>query len=241
MPRYAKRTKKAPMRRSRKRNYRRYRGRRNKNLSRPINGAINLRQSPLPENFKTCVRYTEYDKLDIQLSNQTDQLVFCLNGLYDPNITSAGHQPRGFDQLCAFYGKYMVIGARATVELINTNVYPVEVGYSILPTSTAKTYMSDYMEGATDSQYQTLGGAGSTTDRYKAVVKFSPKKYFKKANLSDDPAMLGSASANPTMGGFIHIWAAGQGYTTAAANSVWATITMEYIVVFKEPQNVTAS
>lgn len=241
MPRYAKRTKKTPMRRSRKRNYRRSRGRRNKNLSRPINGAINLRQSPLPENFKTCLRYTEYDKLDIFTANAISPLIFTLNGLYDPNITLTGHQPRGYDQLMAFYNRYMVIGAKATIEMINTNVYPVEVGYSLLSTSVSKTYMSDYMEGATDSQYQTLGGAGSSNDRYKAVINFSPKKYFKKKNLSDDPNMSGTEGVNPSTQAYLHVWTAGQGYTTASADSVWITVTIEYITVFKEPKNVIAS
>lgn len=40
---------------------------------------------------------------------------FRLNSLFDPNFTGAGHQPRGFDQLAALYGRYRVYRARARV------------------------------------------------------------------------------------------------------------------------------
>lgn len=41
---------------------------------------------------------------------------FILNGLFDPNSTGIGHQPRGFDQWMQIYNKYTVIGARVKVE-----------------------------------------------------------------------------------------------------------------------------
>jgi hypothetical protein len=33
---------------------------------------------------------------------------FNLNSVYDPDLTSAGHQPYGFDQMAAFYTRYVV-------------------------------------------------------------------------------------------------------------------------------------
>lgn len=210
-------------------------------VSRAYGGAINVHQSPLPENYKTILRYTEYDKMDIQTSNLADALIMCCNGLYDPNATSVGHQPRGFDQLCAFYGKYIVLGSRITIEMYNTNTFPVQVGYCLTTAPAGKTYMSDYMEGMTDVQYQTLGGVGSSGDKYKAVINFSPKKFFKVKNLTDNPNFYGYSLANPTQQAYCHFFTAGQSYTTGAPNSVWVTITAEYITLWKEPIIVPAS
>lgn len=39
-----------------------------------------------------------------------------LNGLFDPNRTGGGHQPRGFDQITALYSRYRVYGVRYVVE-----------------------------------------------------------------------------------------------------------------------------
>ena len=38
--------------------------------------------------------------------------IFDANGLYDPDRTGFGHQPRGFDEMMALYSKYVVTGAK---------------------------------------------------------------------------------------------------------------------------------
>jgi len=45
--------------------------------------------------------------------------VYCQNGLYDPDITGVGHQPRGFDQLEELYTRYYVYAARFDVTVLN--------------------------------------------------------------------------------------------------------------------------
>lgn len=44
---------------------------------------------------------------------------FRLNSIFDPDVAVGGHQPYGFDQMAAFYNKYLV--TRALVELTLTN------------------------------------------------------------------------------------------------------------------------
>lgn len=39
-----------------------------------------------------------------------------LNSLFDPDLTFAGHQPLGFDQLAALYGRYRVLRARLMIQ-----------------------------------------------------------------------------------------------------------------------------
>lgn len=41
--------------------------------------------------------------------------VFCANGVYDPDQTSAGHQPMWADNYAAIYNNYVVLGSKITV------------------------------------------------------------------------------------------------------------------------------
>jgi hypothetical protein len=43
------------------------------------------------------------------------QEAFSLNGLYDPYLSGTGHQPYGFDEFAALYGRYKVVMADVTV------------------------------------------------------------------------------------------------------------------------------
>lgn len=38
-----------------------------------------------------------------------------LNSLYDPDLTGAGHQPYGYDQISALYRRYLVRGVKITI------------------------------------------------------------------------------------------------------------------------------
>lgn len=53
---------------------------------------------------------------------------FRLNSIFDPDYTSTGHQPRGYDQYASIFSKYCVVGAEVTVEpLYTTNAGSTEV------------------------------------------------------------------------------------------------------------------
>ncbi len=68
---------------------------------------------PLPTRFRTRLRYSETATFTTGAAGivGTGQL-WRLNSLFDPNQTGIGHQPYGFDQLAAFYSRYLVRGAR---------------------------------------------------------------------------------------------------------------------------------
>lgn len=43
---------------------------------------------------------------------------FTTNGMFDPNTTGAGHQPKYFDQLSALYNQYTVIGSKMRARIV---------------------------------------------------------------------------------------------------------------------------
>jgi hypothetical protein len=42
-----------------------------------------------------------------------------LNSIFDPNLTGTGHQPLGYDQWSAFYGRYRVLSVRVQFTAVN--------------------------------------------------------------------------------------------------------------------------
>ena len=68
-------------------------------------------RSPVPLKMAATLLYSDQITLN-PAAGTVSKHVFSANGLFDPNITGVGHQPRGFDQYMALYNHYTVIGAR---------------------------------------------------------------------------------------------------------------------------------
>lgn len=75
------------------------------------------------ERMSTVLKYNDVISLDANAgtlgSTGSNMWQFCLNGLYDPDTTSTGHQPLFFDNYAALYSKYFVKYATITVTVIN--------------------------------------------------------------------------------------------------------------------------
>jgi len=81
--------------------------------------------SPFGRTFKTQITYAENITITSTAGIPYNYL-FSVNGLYDPNITGTGTQPRYFDTLCGannsnapFYN-YRVLGSRISIEAMPT-------------------------------------------------------------------------------------------------------------------------
>lgn len=61
----------------------------------------------------------EYTDTYIYAAAPTQNRVYAYNDLFDPNVSGVGVQPVGFDQWCAFYGRYEVLSCRVVSELYN--------------------------------------------------------------------------------------------------------------------------
>lgn len=57
--------------------------------------------------------------------------VYRLNSLFDPDLTSAGHQPLFFDQLSAMYNQYMVRGCKLELTFTDPSADGLEVAACI--------------------------------------------------------------------------------------------------------------
>jgi hypothetical protein len=116
---------------------------------------------------------------------------FSCNGMYDPDITSTGHQPLYFDQLTAIYDHYTVFEARIVVEIV-TNQVARAVLYIDDDTSTAPN-----MGTASEQPSATAKLIPATTVKPIVFTKRWNAKEFFGGNIYDNDDLQGSASANP--------------------------------------------
>lgn len=98
-----------------------------------IVGMPNLTKSwPFP-----LVKYANIAYADtFVLSSGTLQLfgveqTIILNGLWDVDFSGVGHQPLGFDQLMAIYGKYKVMSVKVELDWYDPNTEGLMVGFKV--------------------------------------------------------------------------------------------------------------
>lgn len=153
-----------------------------------------LGASPIARKLVTRMKYC--DVIDWNVTTlATDTYSFRLNSLFDPDISAAGHQPYGFDQMATLYAHYRVFKCSWHIEFapssdrIHITVIPVNgsvVGTTVpavgeQPLGVTKAMAFDggnpcifkggvylpRLAGATSTQYK-------TDDRYSASVSTNP-------------------------------------------------------------------
>lgn len=81
-----------------------------------------------PDSVKVKLKYVEKVPMSTMTTLGSWSYAFRLNSVFDPNFTGTGHQPNGFDQWAAFYGKYRVLGGSWRVTFANSDAtYPVDL------------------------------------------------------------------------------------------------------------------
>lgn len=165
---------------------------------------------------------------------------FSANGMFDPNITSTGHQPMFFDQLSALYLHYNVIGSKITF------TFTSPTGGT---TTTTNTYCGAYIDDDTASlsninalleqdPYPPKIIVPGVTQKQVKTLKWSAKKTFGGSVLSDSE-LQGTASANPTEQSYYTMWT----YPVDGSSTVstYATVKITYIAIWSELRPITTS
>lgn len=160
--------------------------------------------------------------------------VFSCNGLYDPDQTGVGHQPRGWDELISLYDHAVVIGAKmqlsfANADATNSNMLAVLVkDNNIALTDQIEIMENRYVRWATMGQED-----GNSTG--KLTIKLNPNKFLGRSKPLSDPDLKNSITSNPAEGCFFHISA----MPTPAAidtGAVYIQVRIIYDCVFIEPK-----
>lgn len=194
-----------------------------------------------PLSIKQRATFVYADKITLNAgAGSVASHVFTCNGLYDPDITSTGHQPRGFDNLMALYDHYVVIGARMTVLYSNKGTtLPYIVTLRALDTATATTTTINVMENryvkAAVSDVITGGNPSGSLD-----LSINPNKFLGRSYPLSDPDLKGAIASNPSEQAYFHISVFGTGAVDDPA-AIDCYVRIEYDTILIEPKQPAQS
>jgi len=171
------------------------------------------------------------------VSGVVNSYVFAANGLFDPDITSTGHQPMGFDQMMLSYNHYCVLSSRIVCTFKNVSGSPATVCVTAQANNTPITVIDQIIEfGANEHtvlESKNVSGSVKVLD-----VRTTTRRFEGKPIPMNDPNLCGELLTNPTELQYYHV----QCWDTAGNSlSVAVDVLIEYRAVFFEPRELTES
>lgn len=195
-----------------------------------------ITKSPMPKVFTTKLRYSESFNLNPASGHIPGVHIFSCNGIYDPNITGAGHQPRGFDQIMPMFDHFRVLGAKIRVSFANTDSAAILMcGIATRDAATAETILYDYTEQGT---VRTRLCGTNDASPVSITASVAPYKFLGIPYKNDE--MKGSVTANPLEQAYFHVFAASPG-STQDPGIVYVHADIDYLVQFIEPKDLSSS
>ncbi len=190
------------------------------------------RRCLLPDN--QIIKFRYYEQLTLNpATGAVAVFVFSGNGMYDPNVTGVGMQPRGFDQIMGLYRHYAVLNSRITVKwgAVASSANNYIVGCSLRDTPTADLTLVDYAEDyRVTSDVLTLGAPSIDTGMDYSTTEFfgiSRTAVLGRGNL------LGTNAANPVEQAYFHIFATGLN-PSEDPGSINAYVVIDYVAQLQE-------
>lgn len=215
---------------------RRYRRRNNPN--RPVRAiAAGNQQLPVPNRMIIKMRYCDQNPLDAS-GVAASTFTYALNGLFDPDVTTTGHQPMGFDQFAALYQQYKVLGARVTLEACGPPASSVSDQYIGIQFHENASYAPSVITQIIERGRERHSVIGNQTNRVKLVMNWSAKKWYGNNYKGMDTA--GTISANPAELAYVSVFAT-RADNTENPDPITYVITIDYIVEWFGPLQMNQS
>lgn len=213
----------------------------------PLNGVQNTEIVKL--------RYVEH--LHIPGGSGSHNHRYRANSLYDPNYSSTGHQPMGFDQLATRYNHYQVLGSRIKICSVAAGTTSAEGDApSWVTVSLQDNPTQDYANftgmlesrpyGKTQklfvSAYAPWNQSPDKNDQKVISAYYDPKKMFglNKSTLNANEDLKALVNANPQEDAIYHVcaWPVASNGTR---DGIDLLIEMDFTVKFSEPKSLPQS
>lgn len=191
-----------------------------------------------PPRFRGLLRYCDAINLT-STSGVMSSYVLSANGLYDPDITSTGHQPAGFDQMMASYEHFCVVASNIRASFTNTSAATSSpcVALSVNASPTPVTSASQILEDGNITT-QRLAPTSSFGNTQTLELGVDIAKFGGVDDLLDNPYYRGDVAANPLEQQYFIL----QLYNLAGVTSTCEVVfEIEYTAYFKEPRKLSPS
>lgn len=180
----------------------RRRGRRKLRRTRAIgrrSRALGIYRGPMGISNTKRVRLTYGTFFEVPLNAlEHASYVYLANGMYDPDYTGTGHQPKYFDQWGALYKRYLVFGSKIYVENGDNSEFggPKHVHCHIStngdPVKKLGQYVSSHIENKGSYTKSLITGSKNVVKR-----KLNVRKFAKVRNLRDELNWQAGTNADP--------------------------------------------
>lgn len=202
----------------------------------PFNGGAVGRGIGFPKMMKFKHRYCT----QVSLTDSAGHVHYQMraNGLFDPDLSSTGHQPMWFDQLAGIYNHYTVIGSKIkyTVVPAGTTAQPPYKLTSWINDDSTSTGNQDALNENKTAKVRIVGSINP--QNVVITNTWSAKKFFGGSVLAQDE-LKGNAGADPTELSLFQLTL--KSIDGVSPITVHIFIELEYIVIWKELKEVANS
>jgi len=191
---------------------------------------------PLPSRFLTKMRYSQALS-HTYLNGTTNDYVFRMNSIYDPDYTSAGHQPYSHDQFALFYVRYRVYKCSWRITFPSSNdTYVV----TVVPTNDVAdfvdpNYAAEFPRAIT-KMTSFYGGGGAVV--FKGHIGLARLNGSSKTQYKADDRFQANFGTNPSETLDLHIVTTIPGGENVTVRPV---VNLTYWVEMWDPLNVAPS
>jgi len=189
----------------------------------------------LGDSVKVRLKYVEFIALNPGGTFVPAVYDFSANGLYDPNITGSGHQPRGFDQFIVLWDHYLVEKSTCKATFAPSSTMVTNTICGILLTDSVFTITDAPIE--LEQRNTTSCVISFDNHSQTRYLNYNAKSFFGKRWSND--SMVGNVAGNPADQAYFRIFA--QGFSSSDPGPVEVLVELEYDVILTEPRSVAAS
>lgn len=193
-------------------------------------------KGPLPVKQTAKLIYQDRFTLNPGVGGLAANYVFSANGLFDPNITGVGHQPRGWDQLVALYDHAIVTSAKITIWAANSQSDAQQIIVRVKDGTTVTTSDDDIFEDRFIKTNSVSSLGMGPKDDY-IVMTVDPIKFLGRA--FGDSELKNSVVSNPTESCYFHVSALP--YAAVDSGAIYCRARIEYTCTFIEPKQPNIS
>lgn len=207
-----------------------------KNLSRSSVGSMLSNIGPFGTRWAGKLKYVDRFNQGNSLGVYSE-ILFNLNSLFDFDRTNIGHQPFGFDQLAAIYGRYRVLST--SYKIIGTNVEQTQnltiVAYVDNGIASAGSVSTALEQGYS---HFSMRNAFVQPTQFKGNIKLNALTGNSLIAYRADDAYAASVTASPTELLILHIGTEG----SVSVNTIFSyIIQVEFECEFWDPKQLPPS
>lgn len=194
--------------------------------------------------LKRTFNYVEQVELDGGAGGTVATYQFSANSLYDPNVTSTGHQPLGFDEYVGvFYDHYTVIASKITVTaMARSGSAPAANNIVCITARDGNTPVTNIATAIEQGRtvYGFIGPTDGSSNTLSLTHSMNVGKFLGISNPMSEDTLRGTVGASPGEQAYWHISAAAMD-ASSDASPIDLLVAIEYVAVLTEPKTLTGS